>query len=250
MDKLIKEYIEVAVEGGTIGGSEYKGYDGNYEAYLADLKAMNLNYSVHELLIRYSIALTELTEYYVGAPDENEFKNGAIEYTKDAVRAFYLDENESRRMLRVFLSADAFTESRAQQIRDGIISKPNEDSVKNYIIQFSTSGATDIKNGEVIGKYTLDKFYYSEITESLFNMGIGETSEVIELNSDELEGFTIVYRTSTSDEHFEACYSDILLSYLQNEAGKLINNAAADMSKNAEYSDYLKNLDRSTVSIN
>ena len=250
IDKEIEKYIEVAVEGGTVGDVEFKGYGGDYDAYRADLKAMYLNDSVQQLLIRYSIALDKLNEHYVGSLDSENPKNGAITYTKEAVESFYFNSDEARRMLRVYLSADAFTRERAEQIRAGILSKEDSAAVTNYIIQFSTSGATDIKNGEVIGKYTLDRFYYSEITESLFSLNVGEVGEVISLNTDTLEGYTIVYRTDATEEHFEECYSEIVNVYLLNEAGKLMNEAATGLIEGASYTDTLKNLDRSMVSMN
>ena len=250
VDSLIEDYIRIAVEGGSINGERFVGFNGDYAAYLADLNSMYINYSVQELYIRYSIALERLNTYYIGSLDGENLKGGEIKYTKDEVEDFYYDSNESRRMIRVHLSPDAFTEKRANEIRSSIASKKSENEIINYIIHFSTSGAADIKNGEVVGKYTLDKFYYSDITDSLFSLSVGEVGEVIKINSDNTEGFNIIYRTDVNKEHFEDCYDDIVKSYLLNEAGKKINDTAISLIESAKYTVTLENLDRSSVKMN
>ena len=210
---------------------------------------MNLNYSTQELLLRYSLAKDELTTYYIGDIDKGGQTFGEIKYTEEDVRDFYFNSDSVRRVIRAFLSKDAFTEDRAQEIRDTIASKTSERDVVNYVINFSISGATDISNGELIGRYSLDSLYYSEITDSVFSLSEGETGEVIRLITDVSDGYTIIYRAEVSEEHFERCYDDAVSVYLLNEVGKILSDASEKMKDSVSYSDALIVLDRSTVSM-
>lgn len=246
----VREYIIEGVEGGGEGNVIFNGFNGDYEAYLASLKALYLNYSVQDLLIRYTITLSELTLYYAGNPDDNDPKkeHGALKYTSEDVKSFY-DSEESVRVIRAYFSKDAFTEKRVGEIRDSIAAKESHNDVANYIIQYSLTSGEDIKNGEIIGKYSLDDRYYGDITEAAFALGIGETSEVITLLTENEEGYAVIYRTDKNDEHFEKCYSSISMVYAENEIGKLLFNAQNALIESAEYKDVLKSLDRASISM-
>ena len=247
----VKDYIIAGIEGGGEGNVIFDGFDGDYEAYLASLKEMYLNYSVQDLLIRYTLTLDELTLYYSGNPDDNdpEKEHGALKYTKDDVKEFY-DSDESARVIRAFFSSEAFTKKRVEEIRNTIASKSNETEVANYIIQYTLTGGEDIKNGELIGRYSLDGRYYGEITDAAFSLSIGETSEVITLMTQNEEGYTVIYRSFKSDEHFEKCYQSIAMVYTENEIGKLLYDAQTALIESAEYKDFLKTLDRASISMN
>ena len=239
----IKKIIEVSIEGGSFNGTDYKGFGGDYDKYLASLKKMNLNYSAQTLLIRYQLAYEALTAYYIGG-----FENsivGAIEYTKEDVEAFYTNEEESRRVILAQLDRDYFTEKRANQIRETIASKTDAKDVANYVAGFTLSSPTS----ESIGRFTYDGFYYSKLTDSVFSLGIGETGEVISLKTDVFDGYVIVYRLEATDEFFESNYDEIALSYLYNEIGKTLSSVREDISKAISPTDVIKNLDRSRVTM-
>ena len=250
-DEQVAEYVAISVEGGSIGDAILKGFDGNYDEYLLSLKEMNLNYSVADLLLRYTIAQEKVRKYYAGDEGNNdpEKADGALNYTREDVKAFY-DSNESARIIRAFFAKEAFTEKRVNEIRDKIAAKSSESEVASYVIQFSLSGGEDIKNGEVLGKYSLDAAYYSEITEATFSLRVGETSKVIEIITDNQNGYTVIYRTEKSDAHFEKCYDSIASVYVENEIGKIFNIAESALKSSAEYTDFLNGLDRAAITMN
>ncbi len=249
-DEQVSEYIAISVNGGSVGDAVLEGFGGDYDEYLLSLKEMNLNYSVADLLLRYTLAQEKVRAFYAGDTDNNdpEKADGALDYTRDDVKAFY-DGSESARIIRAFFAEEAFTESRANEIRDSIASKSSESDVTSYIIQFTLTGGEDIKNGEVLGKYSLDSAYYSEITAATFSLLPGETSEVIRLISYNENGYTVIYRAEKSDEHFEKCYDSIASVYVENEIGKLFNSAEAALKESVVYTDFLRGLDRAVISM-
>ena len=249
-DEQVAEYITISVEGGSFGNTVLEGFGGDYDKYLLSLKEMNLNYSVTDLLLRYSLAQERVRAFYAGDPDSNdpEKADGALDYTREDVKAFY-DGSESARIIRAFFASEAFSEERVNEIRDSISSKNSESAVASYIIQFSLTGGEDIKNGEVLGKYSLDAAYYSEITAATFELVPGETGEVIRLITDKENGYTVIYRAEKSDEHFDKCYDSIASVYVENEIGRLFHSAETALKESAEYTDFLNGLDRSSISM-
>lgn len=248
-DKLVEEYIKVSVEGGDLGGVRFEGFDGNYDAYLASLEEMYVNYSVSDLFIRYTLALEELNVYYAGKETNNPADaKGAIEYTKDDVRDFYYGE-DSVRVLRAFLPSEAFTKERANEIRGAIAAKEGESAVANYMIGYTLSGGQDIKNGEIIGIRSLDARYYNELTDAAFSLEIGETSELISLNTEIEVGYVIIYRAQKSDAHYESCYDDIAAVYVQNEIGNLIHNTEQSLIASAAFTKAGKEINHSIISM-
>lgn len=246
-DEKIQTHIEAAVDGGTVDGNEYAGFGGDYDKYLASLKDMNLNYSAQALLIRYQLAYEALFSYYVGSSDQDlnpDSQAGAIEYSKDDVKKFYLNEAESRRIMVAFFDSAWFTEELAQDKRDKIASKANENEVTAYI--GSLNGTPLV---EVIGTHTYDKFYYSEFTEAAFDLSVGETSELIYLCTDSFEGYVVIYRMSTPSERFDTEYESIKTSYLYNCFGKIVEGTANDIVGAFTPTNTLKELDRSKVSM-
>ena len=248
-DDKIKEHIKVAVEGGTLDGASYEGFGGNYDAYLASLKAMNLNYSAQELLLRYQLTYEALASYYIGSFADGSFGEdatlGSIEYTKDNVRDFYNDDAKSRLVVLTMLSADYFTAEKAEEKRQKIASLLTETDVLNYI-----GSLTGNPTGEIIGRYTYDKFYYSELTDAVFSLDVGKTSSVINVKSDDFNGYVIAYRLPKTDAEFDASYEDIAISYLYNEMGSIIDSTRSAIADAISPTDALNELDRSKVSMN
>ena len=249
-DEKVKEYIKASIEGGDIGGVRFEGFDGDWEAYRASLKEMYMNDSVADLFIRYTLALEELNLYYGGNPDSNDpaKTTGKLTFTKDEVLAFYNGDGAVR-VLRAFLPAEAFSEQRANEIRNNIASKQNETAVANYMIQYTLSGGQDVKDGEVIGLYSLDARYYGELTEKAFSLSVGQTSDIISLNSETEVGYTVIYKVEKSAEHFDACYDKIKEVYIQNEIGKLLNSAETALIDGATFTSAGKALDHALIAM-
>ena len=253
-DKKVKEIIATSVEGGYIGPTEIKGFEGDYDKYLASLKEMGLNYSVQDLMIRYSLATDEIYEYYGGTLDSEEFlenaTSGALKYTAEDVLEFY-NSSDCVRVIRAFLPKKNFSAERAESIRNTILEKANkgEADVANYIIGQTTTGATDIKNGEIIAEHNLDKQYYSELIKCAFELDAFEVSDVIEINTGYEDAYIILYKTVKSNTHFTECYDSIANVYVQNEIGKIIDTAASSIKENLKATEALSSLDRSAISM-
>ncbi len=253
-DKKVKEYIKTSVEGGYIGQTEIKGFEGDYDKYLESLKKMGLNYSVQDLMIRYSLATEEIYKHYAGTLDSEEFLenavSGALKYTAEDVLTFY-NSADCVRVIRAFLPKQYYTSERAESIRDTIAEKAekSESEVANYIIGQTTTGATDIKNGEIIAMHNLDKQYYSELIKSAFELDAFEVSEVISINTGYEDAYVILYRTVKTNDHFEECYNSIANAYVQNEIGKIIDTDVTAMKDNIKTTDILAELDRGSISM-
>ncbi len=253
-DKKVKEYIATSVEGGYFGNTEIMGFEGDYNKYLESLKKMGLNYSVQDLLIRYSLANEEIYKYYAGTLDSEEHLenavSGALKYTAEDVLEFYNSGN-CVRVIRAFLPKLYYTEERAESIRDTIFEKSQkgEAEVVNYIIGQTTTGATDIKNGEIIAKHNLDNQYYSKLIECAFLLDTFGVSEVISINTGYEDAYVILYKTVKTSEHFNECYNNIATAYVQNEIGKIIDTAATSIKDGLQPTDILKELDRGSISM-
>lgn len=246
--KTIKNYIKASVEGGAIDDAVFEGFGGNYKAYLAHLKSMNLNYSVQELLFRYTIANILLTDYY-----ESKITDGEYNFTRDDVKAFY-DSDDCVRVLQMYLSTTTEvdrkinTPERAEKLRNDIAELYGEYAVGTYMI--SNSLATeDLRGGFFVGKWSLDPMYYEELTAAAFSLEKGETSAVIEVTTGASNGYFILYRCAKNDENFNDCYDDIEDTYVQNRMGEDIESIKVELVKSASQTSVLQNLDRSTISM-
>ncbi len=247
-DESVLEIVKASVDGGIIAGSEYTGFDGDYDAYLDYLYEMNLNYSVQDLMIRYALATDDIFYYYGGNVD-NDATTGALNYTKEDVLDFY-NSDECVRVYQLYLSKNktSFTEESAKALRDRIAEKDSESAVVATMIGSSTYG-DNIKDGTVIGKYNLDEFYYEDLTNAAFALGYFETSPVIEIASAVDEGFFILYRTTKTNEHFEKCYDDIAEIYVEDVLGKMINDRADALLANLSKTDNYEKLDHASISM-
>ena len=248
-DDKVESIIEVAVEGGDLDGVSYVGFGGDYQKYLDSLKEMNLNYSVQDLLLRYQIAYEKLASYYMGDFSDDSLSEdaqiGEIKYTKEDVKRFYLDKENSRRVVIMQLSEPYFNKETAEEKRSKIAGKTDEKAVINYI-----GSIVGTPNIEVIGKYTYDKLYYSEMTDAAFSLGVGDTSRVITMKTEDFDGYVILYRLEANEEFFNSNYDAIRLSYLYNEFGKKLQSISSAIIDAITPTDALSELDRSLVSMN
>ena len=249
-ENQIEEAIETSIEADVANG----GFGGDYSKYLEALKKINHNYSTAKLMLRYHLARQSLLEYYVGTLDADNLnessKPGKIEYTKDDVRAFYLNSEKSRRIIKVEFP-EHLTKEQAEAKREAlnkIVSNP-EKTLTDVIIYIANQTLANPES-EVIGRYTYDTLYYSDLTEAAFSLDEGEVSDVFSLKTTDFSGYAIVYRLPADTEFFEESYESIVDSYLLNEFGETVSNTASGIAEAIEETDTLKSLDRSLVSMN
>ena len=251
-DEIVKDYIKASVEGGSINSTQIDGFGGDYDKYLESLREMNLNYSVQDLLLRYSIASEKIQLHYAGNLDtEEHIENtvtGAINYTEEDIREFY-DSNDCVRVIRGFFSSEIYTKEKAEQFRDEIAKLNSEREVAIYIINRTTAGASDIINGELIATHNLERRYYKELVDGVFMLTAFETGPVYEISTGYEDGYIVIYRTIKSEEYYESCYDEIVRVYVDNEIGKIIDSTSDSLFNGAAKKDYLNSLDRSEISM-
>ena len=251
VDEQISEQIKLSVNG-VLGSETIIGYGGDYNKYLEALKADNLNYSAHVTLLRYGIAYNSILEYYAGTINEDnplpETAKGALEYTDADVERFYYSADCVRVLILQYDTRNV-SKSRINEIRDTMASKGSEDAVSAYILGNTATSPEDAKFGMLIGKFSLDDAYYSEITEAAFTLSQGEVSRVIEVNDGETSMYYILYKAGNSTDFFEDKKDIVTETYVANEIGKIINEAKLAIEQSARETDILTSLDRAGISM-
>ncbi len=248
-ENRIDEYVRIGVE----GNGAVTGHGGDYDAYLASLKKMNLNYSVSILLIRYQLALEAINEYYTGRVDEvlGNIGGDAEIKTEDVEEYYYSDE--CARILYVFYQDGVKTDEQLEKIKSGIEASDSDLSAAEYIIGHSfMTGSELIKDGKVtgtiLGKYVLDEIYYSEYTDAAMSLAAGQTSEIIKIKGDGA-GAYIIYKLAKGPEHFSAEYDKIRTSYIDNLIGKKLHEISTELSENSDFDDKYSEIDHSNISM-
>lgn len=247
-ENKIAEYIETSVEG---DGDTITGFGGDYEAYLASLKASNINYSVQKLLLRYSIAYDKIIEHYEGVSNENnptENEEGAISATREDVLNFY-NSDSAVRVSPITINATYITYNRANEIRNSIASAEDSSKALNIAIGSTASIPGDILNGIVIGTHSLDSIYYRDITEAALGLGENETSEVIYVVTDAGKEYWILYGRDKNTEHFENNYEYIKSVYISQKIGEIIDNTKKQLKDSLTETDAYKTLKHSDISM-
>jgi hypothetical protein len=253
-DKQVKDYIAASVNGGYMDSIEIEGFGGDYGKYLEYLKENNLNYSVQDLLIRYSLASDDVFVHYKGTLENEEFlehaKPGALKYTEEDVLAFY-NSDDCVRVIRAFLPKDFNTAEGAEEIRKQIAEKAKygENDVALYIINKTLTGGEDVMNGDVIAKHNLYTGYYSEMVEEAFSLKMYEVSRVMEVVTGAEDGYVILYKTVKNSSHFDKCYEQIASTYVDNEVGKIFDTAGDQLLETLQFSQLLSDLDRASISM-
>ena len=246
-DKKIKEYIKESVEGGSV-----KGFDGDYEAYLAHLKSLNLNYSVQTLLFRYSIAYEKILEYYKGTADIDaptpDMEEGALNYTEEDVKNFYFSD-ESARISIITFNAEYITEETVRQRRDKIASYTSLSDALNYAVQFTAGDPEDILSGAVIGKNSMDATFYSEVIKSAFSMSVGDVSHVIPISTDKKIEYWIICKMEKDAGYVETEFERIEEVYVSQKIGEIIENVRVSIESTAKETSVMENLDLSKISM-
>ena len=264
VESKIQENIKISVEGGSYGNTTIQGYE-SYDAYLAALKAANLNYSVQALLFRYAIAVDAIDTYYIGTASSDDvdlnMSVGALTYTRDDVKAFYDNDAECVQVLRAnYQKAISYTpKEKAEALRERMEAAANEGNTaeekKTKVINtiISSAGnfasAEEVKNGYLIGRYNLERSYYGDMTDAAFSLEVGEVSKCIDIVTNIENAYYILYRTDKSDEYFEANYDSIKYIYLMNYVGKISHGVADELRSSVLYSDFLLNIDHSKITM-
>ena len=255
-NEIVEGFITASVEGGYYDEIFIEGFGGNYEAYLESLKKSYLNYSVQDLLFRYTLEQEAIYDYYAGTLDGEfleEAQKGALEYTKEDVESFYYNSEECVRVLRIYRPMLYVEADRIAEIRESVANKAllGDDAVLDYIIGSSgtNTGIEEIKNGMVIGRYSDDRMYYEERTEIAFSLDVGEASEVIKLYTVSEEAYEILYRIAKNNAHFDECYDEIVEVYIQNEIGKILYDCSSKLCESAVRSSLLESLDRAGITM-
>ena len=260
VEKKIKENIKISVEGGSYGSTSVGGYE-SYDDYLAALRAMNLNYSVQVLLLRYAIAVDAIDTYYIGTASSDDvnvnLSVGAIQYTEEDVRDFYFSEDCVRVLRAGFQKEISYTpleraEKLSESLREAAESKDTpeekEIAVFNKIIANGLySNTAEIKNGYVIGRYNLERSYYGEMTDAAFQLDECEVSAPINVVSDVENAYYVIYRTYKSEEHFSANYDSIKYIFLMNHVVEISHGVAATLKSSVSYTDAYNLLNHSSI---
>lgn len=253
VEKQITEEIKAIVEEKTAEAEREGNKDYEYEDYLAELKANYLNYSVQTLMIRYSIAISAINDYYIGTASVDDVNYGmtlgALEFTKDDVRAFYFGDDCTRVLISSFQKIITDTpEEKAESIKSALANaaateyspEEKEAAVFNAIIKsgYFSNGA-EVENGYVLGKYNLDRRYYQEMTDAAFGIDEGEVTDPISIVTAEENSYYVIYRSYKSEEHFEANYNEILYVYLTNRVGEITYTVAEELMSSVNFTEAL-----------
>lgn len=247
VEKQIKALIEESVDGVS--------FKGDYDAYLAHLKEININYSVQTLMLRYRLMQEKIFEYYVGFEDQAlGHIDGDFQYSEEDVRAYYNSE-ESARFLYAFIGKKGTTDSkeRAEALREKILAAETDYDVACLIISASPVIGPELLNGKnvtgtVIGKNVTGVEENTPYLDAAFSLEAGEVSEVIECGG-ENPGYYIIYSLEKSEEHFAACYDTVKASYLENVLGGKLNEFSEKTAKSVRYTDEFSEIDHKNISM-
>ena len=145
------------------------------------------------------------------------------------------------------------TLDKIRERRDAIASKGSVEEALNYAVSFaadtSEDGSSDILDGVIIGKNSMDTNYYSEVIEYAFNMNAGEFSPVISLTTAKnIEHWVICKREKTS-EFFEENYEKIEDSYVSEKIGEILSNVKKSIGDTVKETSTFENLDYSAITM-
>ncbi len=255
INKQIEDIIRISIDGGTYNNMVFEGFDGDYGKYLSSLKELNLNYSVHVLLLRYEIALGLIEDHFIGSSQDNltpDMTLGKLEYTRDDVKSFYYSDDCVRVMRASFqMDFDSLAEKTAGKFKEvegmPLSSKEKEAEIRRIIINYCPLiSPEEIEQGYPIGRYSADS-QYRDLVNAAFALNIDEASDVINIFTSNEASYYVLYRVEKSDSHFEASYETIESVYKSNHIGTLISGIVNDMKASANYLDSFNNIDHSAI---
>lgn len=241
-DRQVLELIRQAVDASPEDG----GAGGDYDAYLAQLKDMYLNYSVQDLLLRYSIAYNAVLAYYGGVEDETDPSNRQephLAYTPEDVKRFY-QSDDCVLVLMAMLDTRSYSATRAQQIRDRLNACTTAQEASNYIMGHTATTADDGVDGMLIGRYSLDEAYFTSLSDTAFTLSPFSASQPITVQDGTNSYYCILYRIDKPADY------DATDTYVQNEIGKLLAELRDAFLADLTVSDSIRELDHSTITMN
>ena len=235
IDNKIYENIRISVEG---NGSDILGH-GTYEKYLESLEQRHMNYSVAVLLMRYALVYDEITALFAGEEHEVFGKlEGALEYTKEDVKAYY-DGEEAARILHLFFAKEVKSYEKMCEYQAALGAAESEKDAASYIMgTYSPVIDTDIfvnkeVSGITIGKHELDRSKYAEYTDAALSLLPGEASQVLTVRQDK-DYYYIIYKLEKTDEYFNDYYDRVEASYIDHTIGSLIFEVKEELIESLE----------------
>ena len=243
---ILDDYIRAGVEGGTVDGMDFEGFEGDYDAYLASLREMNLNYSAQRTLLRYALASVLIDHYYIGSTDTP----GELKYTEDDVREFYFG-NDSARVIEGYFPEGTTNKTYDELVtlRERVANASTETEAALIIINAVTTVGDEILRGSIIGSHSRDSIYYSELTEAALSLSVGEASNLIRVSTGFEDGYYIIYKAEKSESNFEENKDYITGIYLEHRIGALVSKAKDDIINSIEKTEMLKGIDHSKISM-
>ena len=231
-DDKLYEHIKLYVHGGqSANGTKVIGY-GSYEKYLDSLKEKGMNYSVGDLMFRYTYALEKI----------NVKLGGEVSVTDEKLLEFWNGE-DCARIMEAYFQIGTKTEARVWEIRDSINSAAkNGDLAKvcTLIINHTAAVSSEIIDsnrnpvGRPLGFYELDDYFYGEYISAAFTLTRGEVSGVIKIdnvNDSYVDGYYIIVALEKTDEYFNSHKSDIRTSYVNNFIGQRLYTEKSNLLK-------------------
>ena len=191
-------------------------------------------------------------EYYKGTASEDnptaDMKNGALKYTREDVKSFY-DSDSAARVSVITINSTYIEKSVAKERRDEIASAPSRDAALSLAIQLTASVPEDVLTGVVIGSRSLDAAYFDEITGAALALSADETSELIEVTTDSVSEYWILYGLEKSEEHFNESYDSIEESYVSQRIGEIIENAKNELKTSKSEKSVFGSIKHSKISM-
>ena len=250
VDEKIDELIRIAVE----GGDDSIGFGGDYDAYLASLKENNHNYETQRLLLRYSVLLEMINEYYKGYEDEAlGWIDGEFTVSEDDVRAFYFS-NKTVRILQAYVQDGAYSDpmARAEELVSGIKGCESDFDVALYIINHTAQIPTELINnkqvsGIIISENSLDD-NFDEYTHCAFDLPCGQVSDPIHVDGIG-GGYYVIYKLEKSNEHFSLCYKEICEEYIDNFVNERLTQICQGLLSNINTTKNYSNIIHKDISM-
>ena len=245
-EETLDNYIRAGVEGGTVDGMNFEGFEGDYDAYLASLREMNLNYSAQRTLLRYALASVLIDHYYIGSADTP----GELKYTEDDVREFYFGD-ESARVIEGYFPEGTTNKTYDELVtlRNRVANASSETEAAIIIINAVTTVGDEVLRGSIIGSHSRDSIYYSELTEAALSLSTGEASELIKVSTGFEDGYYILDKAEKSESNLEENKDYVTAIYLEHRIGALVSKAKDDIIKNTEKSALLKEIEHAKISM-
>ncbi len=250
IDTAIDAYVKADIEGGYVTGQYIEGV-GSLDAYKEALRQSACTDAVRRLYYRYSLCHTALYTYIV----ENGAQ-GKVNVTDEELTNYLLGQDYAHinRLYIPFVNQPGkdFAEKRQSaydtitRLRSKLLLADTYDEMvrQAFIYSYSTDGAmVDYDQAEYglwLGKYTTDTTYNRELYDTIFSIGAGEISEIIETST----GFYVVYgmERGTSPLEIPRLKEGIKNLYVEERYNQQIKGQVAVLRTQITYKDIFSEL--------